>query len=141
MKTWINAPETSCLLGGCGGGEYGREWHKGGQMATKPNSWRGLIALCETLIADKVTSREKLAITGIPAGGITVGRIMTERPDLFAAVISNVGWANPLRHAAEQNSSDIDERGPIVDAASLRMKSDINSYQGAKDGVDYPTVP
>jgi prolyl oligopeptidase len=123
-----------------GGGEYGREWHKGGQKATKPNTWRDLIAVCEALIADKVTSREKLAITGTSAGGITVGRAMTERPDLFTAVISNVGWSNPLRYAAEQNISDIDEWGPIVDAASFRIMYDMDSYQAVKDGVRYPAV-
>ncbi len=123
-----------------GGGEYGREWHKGGQKATKPNTWRDLIAVCESLIGDKVTSPAKLAITGTSAGGITVGRAMSERPDLFAAVISNVGWSNPIRYTAEQNVSDIDEWGPIVDAASFRIMYDMDSYQAIKDGVRYPAV-
>ena len=83
-----------------GGGEYGREWHKAGQLANKPNTWRDLIAVCEELIAKKYTSSAHLAIGGRSAGGITVGRAMTERPDLFAAVIDGVGWSNPLRYVA-----------------------------------------
>jgi prolyl oligopeptidase len=86
-----------------GGGEYGREWHKAGQLGNKPNTWRDLIAVCEELIAKKYTSSKHLAIGGRSAGGITVGRAMTERPDLFAAVIDGVGWSNPLRYVVEQN--------------------------------------
>ena len=63
-----------------GGGEYGREWHKAGQLFNKPNTWRDLIAVCEDLIAKKYTSSKHLAIGGRSAGGITVGRAMTERP-------------------------------------------------------------
>lgn len=123
-----------------GGGEYGREWHLAGQKATKANTWRDLIAVSEALIADRITAPAHLAITGTSAGGITVGRALTERPDLFAAVISNVGWSNPIRYTAEQNVSDIDEWGPITDAASFRIMYDMDSYQAVKDGTRYPAV-
>lgn len=129
-----------CIANVRGGGEYGREWHKAGQKATKANTWRDLIAVCETLIADKVTSPKYLAITGTSAGGITVGRAMTERPDLFAAVISDVGWTNPIRYTAEQNVSDIDEWGPIVDAKSFKIMYDMDAYQAIKPGTPYPAV-
>jgi prolyl oligopeptidase len=123
-----------------GGGEYGREWHQGGQKATKPNTWRDLIAVCEQLVTDKVTAPSKLAILGGSAGGITVGRAMNERPDLFAAVLNFVGWVNPIRYVAEQNVSDIDEWGPIVDAASFKIMYEMDSYQAVKDGTVYPAV-
>ncbi|MGC6331004.1 prolyl oligopeptidase family serine peptidase [Rhizorhabdus sp. FW153] len=129
-----------CVVNVRGGGEYGREWHKGGQKETKPNTWRDLIDTCETLIRDKLTSPRHLAISGTSAGGITVGRAMTERPDLFAAVISNVGWANPIRYTAEQNVSDIDEWGPMVDAKSFRIMYDMDSYQAVRDGTPYPAL-
>jgi len=74
-----------------------------GQLANKPNTWRDLIAVCDELIAKKYTSSKHLAIGGRSAGGITVGRAMTERPDLFAAVIDGVGWSNPLRYVVEEN--------------------------------------
>jgi len=124
-----------------GGGEYGREWHKAGQLANKPNTWRDLIAVCEDVIAKKYTSPQHLAIGGRSAGGITVGRAMTERPDLFAAVIDGVGWSNPLRYVAEQNGyGEEPEWGAINDPAGYRALKSIDSYQAVKDGTAYPAV-
>jgi prolyl oligopeptidase len=124
-----------------GGGEYGREWHKAGQLAHKPNTWRDLIAVCEDVIAKKYTSPRHLAIGGRSAGGITVGRAMTERPDLFAAVIDGVGWSNPLRYVAEQNGyGEEPEWGAISDPAGYRALKSIDSYQAVKDGTAYPAV-
>jgi prolyl oligopeptidase len=123
-----------------GGGEYGREWHKGGQKATKPNTWRDFIDVCRTLIASRVTSSKQLVIQGTSAGGIAVGRALTERPDLFAGAVSDVGWMNPLRYSAEQNNVDIDEWGPIVDADSFGIMYAMDSYHAVKDGVRYPPV-
>ena len=123
-----------------GGGEYGRDWHLAGQKETKPNSWRDLIAVCEHLVTIGVTASAHLAITGGSAGGITVGRAMTERPDLFAAVVDRVGWANPIRYTAEQNGTDIEEWGPIIDARSFEVMYAMDSYHAVKDGVAYPAV-
>ena len=124
-----------------GGGEYGREWHKAGQLANKPNTWRDLIAVCEDIIAKKYTSPQHLAIGGRSAGGITVGRAMTERPDLFAAVVDGVGWSNPLRYVAEQNGyGEEPEWGAINDPAGYRALKSIDSYQAVKDGTAYPAV-
>jgi prolyl oligopeptidase len=124
-----------------GGGEYGREWHKAGQLANKPNTWRDLIAVCEDIIAKKYTSPQHLAIGGRSAGGITVGRAMTERPDLFAAVVDGVGWSNPLRYVAEQNGyGEEPEWGAISDPAGYRALKSIDSYQAVKDGTAYPAV-
>ena len=124
-----------------GGGEYGRAWHKAGQLANKPNTWRDLIAVCETLCADGWTSSSRLAIGGRSAGGITVGRAMTERPDLFAAVIDGVGWSNPLRYASEQNGfGEEPEWGVISDPAGYRALKSIDSYQHVVDGAPYPAV-
>jgi prolyl oligopeptidase len=124
-----------------GGGEYGREWHKAGQLANKPNTWRDLIAVCEELCAKRYTSPRHLAIGGRSAGGITVGRAMTERPDLFAAVVDGVGWSNPLRYVAEQNGyGEEPEWGAIDDPAGYRALKSIDSYQAVKDGTPYPAV-
>jgi prolyl oligopeptidase len=124
-----------------GGGEYGREWHAAGQLANKPNTWRDLIAVCEELCAKRYTSPAHLAIGGRSAGGITVGRAMTERPDLFAAVIDGVGWSNPLRYVAEQNGyGEEPEWGAISTAAGFRALKAIDSYQAVKEGTAYPAV-
>lgn len=124
-----------------GGGEYGREWHTAGQLMNKPNTWRDLIAVCETICKDGWTSPARLAIGGRSAGGITVGRALTERPDLFAAVVDGVGWSNPLRYVAEQNGyGEEPEWGAIAEEKGYRALKLIDSYQAVKDGVAYPAV-
>ncbi len=124
-----------------GGGELGRQWHDAGKLANKPNSWRDLIAVCETLCAERYASRDRLAIGGSSAGGVTVGRAMTERPDLFAAVIDRVGWSNPLRYVVEQNGfGEESEWGDINDATGYRDLKAIDSYQSVRDGTPYPAV-
>ena len=124
-----------------GGGEYGREWHKAGQLANKPNTWHDLIAVCEDLCKKKFTSPQHLAIGGRSAGGIAVGRAMTERPDLFAAVVDGVGWSNPLRYVAEQNGfAEEPEWGAISEPAGYRALKSIDSYHAVKDGTRYPAV-
>jgi prolyl oligopeptidase len=124
-----------------GGGEYGRDWHKAGQLANKPNTWRDLIAVCEELIAKKYTSKQHLAIGGRSAGGITVGRALTERPDLFAAVIDGVGWSNPLRYVVEQDGyGEEPEWGVITEPSGYKALKSIDSYQSVKDGTAYPAV-
>ncbi len=123
-----------------GGGEYGREWHKAGQLANKPNTWRDLIAVCEDLVAKKYTSPAHLGIGGRSAGGITVGRAMTERPDLFAAVVDGVGWSNPLRYVVEQNGfGEEPEWGAITDPQGYRALKMIDSYQAVRKDP-YPAV-
>jgi len=124
-----------------GGGEYGREWHKAGQLTNKPNTWRDLIDVCQDICAKGYTAPPRLAIGGRSAGGITVGRAMTERPDLFAAVIDGVGWSNPLRYVSEQDSyGEEPEWGAISEEAGYRALKTIDSYQAVKDGTPYPAV-
>ena len=114
---------------------------QGGQLANKPNTWRDLIAVCEDICAKNYTAPAHLAIGGRSAGGITVGRAMTERPDLFAAVIDGVGWSNPLRYVVEQNGyGEEPEWGAINDPAGYRALKSIDSYQAVKDGTPYPAV-
>jgi len=124
-----------------GGGEYGREWHLAGQKLNKANTWRDLIAVCEELIAKGYTSTPKLAIGGRSAGGITMGMALTERPDLFAAVVAGVGWHNPLRYPAEPNGwGEAPEWGDLREEQGYKAVKLIDSYQAVKDGAAYPAV-
>ena len=124
-----------------GGGEFGREWHEGGRLLTKHNTWGDLIAAAEKLIADQWTSAARLAIRGGSAGGITVGRAMTDRPDLFAAVISQVGVSNSLRAEFSQNGPpNIPEFGSVTTADGFKGLYEMDSYQHVKDGTKYPAV-
>ena len=124
-----------------GGGEYGRDWHRAGQMENKPNTWRDLIAVVEDMHAKGYTAPAHTAIGGRSAGGIPTGMALAERPELFAAVVSGVGWHNPLRYVAEANGyGEEGEWGAIRDKAGYKALKSIDSYQAVKDGGKYPAV-
>lgn len=124
-----------------GGGEYGPAWHRAGQLDNKPNTWHDLIDCCQHLIDERVTAPAHLGIYGRSAGGITMGQALNERPDLFAAVISGVGWHNPLRYVAEENGAgEENEWGAITDRDGYRTLKLIDSYQAVRDGTKFPAV-
>jgi len=80
-----------------GGGEFGDQWRLAGQKLTKPNTWRDFIASAQYLIDHKYTSTPKLGIWSQGAGGILIGRAVTERPDLFAAAVDGVPFSDTPR--------------------------------------------
>ncbi|GGP23260.1 prolyl oligopeptidase [Silvimonas iriomotensis] len=124
-----------------GGGEYGKRWWQAGKGPNKPNTWRDLIDCCKSLIKDGWTDPQHLAIEGGSAGGITVGRAMTEAPELFAVVVSDVGSSNPVRMEFSPNGPDnIDEFGSIKTAAGFKDLLAMDSTQHVKNGVRYPAV-
>jgi prolyl oligopeptidase len=124
-----------------GGGELGRDWYEAGKKATKPNTWRDLIACAETLVAERWTSRPKLAIEGTSAGGITVGRALTERPDLFAVVFSRVGVSDAARSEFSPNGPpNIPEFGSVQDKDTAQALLAMDAYYAVKDGTKYPSV-
>lgn len=125
-----------------GGGEKGEKWRKGGFKTTKPNSWKDLIACVEYMITKKYTSKDKTAIYSSSAGGILVGRAMTERPDLFAAVISEVGVLNPTRMETQPGGggSNIKEFGTMKDSTEAMALIEMDPYLHIKDSIDYPAV-
>ncbi len=136
--------ERGGILGIChvrGGGEFGDPWHKDGQKLTKPNTWRDLIACAEYVVERKFTRKDRLAIQGGSAGGITVGRALTERPDLFAAVVSNVGSLDTLRAEFTPNGPpNIPEFGSVKTADGFKGLLMMSSYHHVKDGTVYPAV-
>ena len=124
-----------------GGGEYGKRWWRAGQKIVKANTWRDLIDCCEELVRQRWSSPRHLAIQGGSAGGITVGRALTERPDLFAAVISNVGVSNALRAEFSQNGPpNIDEFGTVTERAGFLGLKQMDALHAVRDGVRYPAV-
>jgi prolyl oligopeptidase len=124
-----------------GGGEYGKRWWQAGQKLSKPNTWRDLIDCCKALIRDGWTSTARLAIQGGSAGGITVGMALTEQPELFAAVIDNVGVSNALRAEFSQNGPpNIAEFGTVNERAGFTALKAMDAMHHVRDGVKYPAV-
>lgn len=124
-----------------GGGELGDEWRLAGKDANKPNSWRDLIACAEDLIARGYTTKDKLFIFGGSAGGITMGRALTERPDLFAGVINIVPGANTLRSEFSPSGPlNIPEFGTIGTEEGFRNLHEMDTIQHVRPGVQYPPV-
>ncbi|WP_271784972.1 prolyl oligopeptidase family serine peptidase [Aquimarina algiphila] len=124
-----------------GGGEKGDAWYRGGFKETKPNTWKDLISCTEYLIQNRYTSSKKIAIHGASAGGITVGRAMTERPDLFAAVIASVGVMNTVRAETGFNGeNNAKEFGTIKNEKEFKGLLEMDSYHNIKKGVSYPAT-
>lgn len=136
--------ERGGILGTChvrGGGEFGDAWHRGGQMQTKPNTWKDLIACSEFVIQRKFTRTDLLAISGGGAGGVTVGRALTERPDLFAAVVLSVGLMDVMRMEFTSNGPpNVKEFGSINNEAGFKGLLAMSTLHQIKDNTNYPAV-
>jgi prolyl oligopeptidase len=124
-----------------GGGELGEAWHKAGQKTTKPNTWKDLIASAEYLVKNKYTAPQKIAINGGSAGGILIGRAMTERPDLFAAAIPQVGCMNAVRMENSPNGPvNAPEFGTVQKEDECKALIEMDAYLHLKEGVSYPAT-
>lgn len=124
-----------------GGGELGEAWRLGGKDANKPNTWRDLIACADDLIARGYTTKSMLFIIGGSAGGITMGRAMEERPDLFAGVFDLVPSANPLRmEFSVSGPVNIPEFGSIKSEQGFKNLMAMDSIYHVKPGTQYPPI-
>jgi prolyl oligopeptidase len=94
---WIEAGGILAVANVRGGGEYGEMWHEDGMLASKQNTYDDFIAAAETLVREGYTAADHLAISGYSNGGLLMGAVMTQRPDLFAAVLPVVGVLDALR--------------------------------------------
>jgi prolyl oligopeptidase len=124
-----------------GGGELGDAWRLAGKDANKHNTWQDLIACGDLLVRQGITTNCKLFIMGGSAGGITMGRAMEERPDLFAGVIDAVPSANPLREEFTPNGPDnIPEFGSVTSQEGFDNLSAMDSVQHVVPGTHYPAI-
>ncbi len=124
-----------------GGAEFGEEWHRAGMLEKKQNVFDDFTAAAEFLIAQKYTDRDHLAIQGGSNGGLLMGAALTQRPDLFRAVVCQVPLLDMLRYQNFQIAKLwIPEYGSSEDPKQFDWLYAYSPYHHIKDGVEYPAV-
>lgn len=124
-----------------GGSEKGEAWYRAGFKTTKANTWKDFISSAEYLIAKGYTSPGRLTGRGTSAGGILISRAVTERPDLFAAAVVNVGLANAMRAEFSPNGPvNTPEFGTVKDPVEAAALYEMDGLQHVMPGVHYPAI-
>jgi prolyl oligopeptidase len=140
-RTWLDQGGVYALANLRGGGEYGEEWHKAGNLTRKQNVFDDFIACAQFLVANKYTSPAHLAILGGSNGGLLMGAALTQRPDLFRAVVSEVGIYDMLRVELDPNGAfNVTEFGTVKDPGQFLALYAYSPYHHVKDGTAYPAV-
>jgi prolyl oligopeptidase len=141
LLAWLERGGVFAVAHVRGGGEYGEDWHKAGYKATKMNTIRDFIACAEYLVNERYTSAKHLAGQGRSAGGILIGGAITQRPDLFAAAVNNVGVSDMLRALnTPAGQLNIPEFGSVKTKEGFDALYAMSSYHHVKDGVAYPAA-
>ncbi|MBI3793059.1 MAG: S9 family peptidase [Gemmatimonadetes bacterium] len=124
-----------------GGSEYGDRWHEAGMKEKKQNVFDDFIAAAEWLVANKVTSSDRLAMQGGSNGGLLVGAVMTQRPDLFEVAIPEVGVMDMLRfHKFTIGWNWIADYGSSDDPAGYQYLKAYSPLHNLKPGTNYPAT-
>jgi prolyl oligopeptidase len=124
-----------------GGGEYGEAWHQAGMLGKKQNVFDDFLAAAEWLLKEKYTDRAHLAIQGGSNGGLLMGAALTQRPDLFRAVVCQVPLLDMVRyHKFLIARLWIPEYGSADDPAQFKWLYAFSPYHHVKDGTAYPAV-
>lgn len=138
---WLEAGGAFALANIRGGGEYGRAWHDAGRLGNKQNSFDDFIAAGEYLIAGGITGRGQLAIQGGSNGGLLVGAVVNQRPDLFAAANPAVGVMDMLRFDRfTAGRYWVDDYGHPDREPDFRVLRGYSPYHNIRDGQDYPAI-
>lgn len=138
---WLEQGGVLAIANLRGGGEYGKAWHEAGKRARKQNVFDDFIAAGEYLVAQGITSKDRLAIQGGSNGGLLIGAVVNQRPDLFAAALPAVGVMDMLRFnrftAGRYWTDDYGDPGKAADFGVLRAYSPYHNI--AKQG-SYPAI-
>ncbi|MGA8429171.1 MAG: prolyl oligopeptidase family serine peptidase [Candidatus Sulfotelmatobacter sp.] len=124
-----------------GGAEFGEDWHRAGMLEKKQNVFDDMIAAAEHLIGEKYTDKDHLAIQGGSNGGLLMGAMITQRPDLFRAVICQVPLLDMLRYQNFQIAKLwIPEYGTADSPEQFKWLYAYSPYHHVKKGVEYPAI-
>ncbi|HOC56332.1 MAG TPA: prolyl oligopeptidase family serine peptidase [Verrucomicrobiota bacterium] len=140
-RVWFDAGGVYAVANLRGGGEYGEQWHKAGNLTQKQHVFDDFIAAAEHLIRRRYTSPSRLAVEGASNGGLLMGAFLTQRPDLARAVVARVGIYDMLRVELDPNGAfNITEFGTVKDPAQFKALFGYSPFHHVRDGVKYPAV-
>ncbi len=138
---WIEQGGVLAIANLRGGGEYGKAWHDAGRLANKQNVFDDFIAAGEYLIAQGITNKDKLAIEGRSNGGLLVGAVVNQRPDLFAAAIPSVGVMDMLRfNRFTAGRYWVDDYGDPAKEEDFKVLRAYSPYHNIRATKDYPAI-
>ena len=124
-----------------GGSEFGEAWHRAGMLGNKQNVFDDFIAAAEYLIAEKYTDKDHLAIRGGSNGGLLMGAALTQRPDLFRAVVCQVPLLDMLRYQNFQIAKLwVAEYGSSEDPTQFQWLYAYSPYHHVTQGAEYPAI-
>jgi prolyl oligopeptidase len=138
---WVEMGGVFALANVRGGNEYGKDWHNGGRLLNKQNVFDDFIAAAEYLNTSGWTAPAHLAIQGRSNGGLLIGAVLNQRPDLFAAALPEVGVMDMMRYT--QFSAGrfwTDDYGDPADPTYTAFLKGYSPLHNVKAGVDYPAI-
>ncbi|HOX58540.1 MAG TPA: prolyl oligopeptidase family serine peptidase [Candidatus Paceibacterota bacterium] len=140
-RIWFDAGGVYVVANLRGGGEYGEQWHKAGNLTQKQHVFDDFIAAAEHLIKRRYTSTSKLAVEGASNGGLLMGAFLAQRPDLARAVVARVGIFDMLRVELDPNGAfNVTEFGTVKNPEQFKALFAYSPFHHVRDGVNYPAV-
>jgi prolyl oligopeptidase len=141
LFAWLEAGGAAAFTNLRGGGEYGEQWHQAGTLTRKQNVFDDFISAAEFLIAQRYTNSKRLAIRGGSNAGLLVGAAMTQRPELFGAVVCQVPLLDMVRYQHFGTAKGwVGEYGSVDDPEQFKALYAYSPYHRIRDGVRYPAL-
>jgi prolyl oligopeptidase len=140
-RLWLDAGGVFAIANLRGGGEFGEAWHEAGALTHKQNVFDDFIGAAQYLIATHYTTPQRLAIIGGSNGGLLMGAALTQHPELFRAVVSEVGIYDMLRVELDPNGAfNTTEFGSVKDLEQFIALYAYSPYHHVVDGAKYPAI-
>jgi phosphodiesterase/alkaline phosphatase D-like protein len=140
-RIWLDQGGVLAIANLRGGGEFGEEWHTAGNLTRKQNVFDDFAACAALLVASNYTRPSKLAIEGASNGGLLMGAVLTQHPDIAQAVVSGVGIYDMLRVELDPNGAfNVTEYGTVRDSAQFQALYGYSPYHHVQNKTAYPAV-